>query len=53
MTTVNKNIKIPYHLGIIIDGNRRWAKQHNLKPWQGHTQGFKKVKLLLEWLLLY
>ncbi len=26
------------HLAIIMDGNRRWAKQHGLQPVQGHEQ---------------
>lgn len=32
------------HLGIIMDGNRRWAKQHGYKPWIGHRQGVEPVK---------
>ncbi|MBI4225126.1 MAG: di-trans,poly-cis-decaprenylcistransferase [Candidatus Sungbacteria bacterium] len=33
------NSKIPTHLAIIPDGNRRWAKQQGLLPWQGHQAG--------------
>ena len=31
----------PYHIAIIPDGNRRWAKAKGLKPWLGHQQGKK------------
>lgn len=30
---------IPRHLGIILDGNRRWAKERGLKTLEGHRQG--------------
>lgn len=39
------------HIGIILDGNRRWAKQHLWKPWEGHNKGFEKLKNLLNWIL--
>ncbi len=29
----------PSHLAIIPDGNRRWAKQQGLLPWEGHRAG--------------
>ena len=47
MNNVNGNI--PRHLGIILDGNRRFAKRLMIKPWMGHEWGAKKVKELLEW----
>jgi len=28
--------KLPKHLALIPDGNRRWAKSRGLKPWKGH-----------------
>ena len=31
-------------LGLIADGNRRWAKEKNLPTKEGHYQGFKAVK---------
>lgn len=31
--------KIPKHVAIIMDGNRRWAKQHGLPPMMGHWEG--------------
>jgi len=40
---------IPYHLGIIIDGNRRWAKERGLPSFEGHRQGLEKVKKVTGW----
>jgi undecaprenyl diphosphate synthase len=31
--------KIPEHVAIIMDGNRRWAKQKSLPPVMGHWEG--------------
>lgn len=35
---------IPNHLGLILDGNRRWAKNNNMPTLQGHKQGFDNLK---------
>lgn len=35
---------IPQHIGFIIDGNRRWAKQHGLPAYEGHLAGYNAVK---------
>jgi len=40
---------VPKHVGIIMDGNRRFAKRLLLKPWQGHEWGAKKLKEVLTW----
>ncbi|TFF85010.1 di-trans,poly-cis-decaprenylcistransferase [Candidatus Heimdallarchaeota archaeon] len=39
----------PHHIGVVLDGNRRFAKQKNLDPKKGHSFGAKKVKDLLNW----
>ena len=44
-----KGVIIPNHLGIILDGNRRWAIEHSLKPWEGHFYGAEKFEKFLEW----
>ena len=36
--------KIPKHIAIVPDGNRRWAKGKNLNPWDGHKKGVDVVK---------
>jgi len=33
--------RVPTHVAIIMDGNRRWAKQRNLPYLMGHWQGAK------------
>jgi tritrans,polycis-undecaprenyl-diphosphate synthase [geranylgeranyl-diphosphate specific] len=40
---------IPKHIGIIMDGNRRFAKRIMKNPWDGHESGAKKIQYLLEW----
>lgn len=37
------------HIGIIMDGNRRFAKSKSLVPWKGHEEGAKKLGELIEW----
>ena len=44
-----ENKKKINHVGIIMDGNRRFSKRLMLKPWQGHEHGAKKVKEILNW----
>jgi undecaprenyl diphosphate synthase len=39
-----KQLKVPNHLGLIIDGNRRWAKANNLSVAQGHRQGYQNLR---------
>ena len=42
MATSEKNL--PTHIGFIVDGNRRWAKERNLPTLAGHTKGFEIVE---------
>lgn len=35
---------IPEHLGIILDGNRRWARDNNLPTLEGHRRGYDNLK---------
>lgn len=41
-----ENIKIPTHVGIILDGNGRWAKEKGLKRSAGHKAGYENLKTL-------
>jgi len=40
---------IPKHIGIILDGNRRWAKLNNLPSFEGHRQGFENLKKITQY----
>jgi tritrans,polycis-undecaprenyl-diphosphate synthase [geranylgeranyl-diphosphate specific] len=37
------------HIGVIVDGNRRYAKKENINPFKGHEKGAEKIKDFLEW----
>jgi undecaprenyl diphosphate synthase len=39
MSTKDKASVIPLHVGMILDGNRRWAIARGLAPWRGHAKG--------------
>ena len=41
--------KVPRHVAIILDGNRRFSKRLMMKPWKGHEWGAKKVEKLFDW----
>ena len=43
--------KVPKHIAIILDGNRRYAKKIGMQPWKGHEFGVKKLNDLLDWCL--
>lgn len=45
------NIKIPEHVGIILDGNGRWAKERGLKRTAGHLAGYKNLLKLSKYVL--
>jgi len=36
--------KLPRHVVVIPDGNRRWARKRGLLPWFGHKEGAKKLQ---------
>jgi tritrans,polycis-undecaprenyl-diphosphate synthase [geranylgeranyl-diphosphate specific] len=42
---------VPHHLGLIMDGNRRFARDHGLLVEEGHLKGKDKLEELLNWCL--
>jgi undecaprenyl diphosphate synthase len=38
----------PDHLAIIVDGNRRWAKEKGLSSFEGHKAGFDNVERIAD-----
>jgi len=43
------NAPVPHHAGVILDGNRRWAKQSGAAATTGHQAGADKIVELLGW----
>jgi short-chain Z-isoprenyl diphosphate synthase len=41
--------QIPRHVGVIIDGNRRWARAYGERASTGHRRGADKINELLLW----
>lgn len=41
--------KIPTHLAVIMDGNRRFARKQNMQCIEGHLHGFDKLAEVLFW----
>jgi len=45
---IGKDVRLPNHIAIIIDGNRRWAKQHGLPSFEGHRAAVKNLRSVLK-----
>lgn len=43
------NEKLPQHIAIIMDGNRRWAKNKGLPISQGHKEGAKTLEKIVRY----
>lgn len=41
---MEEELNLPKHIAIIMDGNRRWAKDHNQEPTAGHRKGAKVLE---------
>ena len=39
---------VPRHLGLIIDGNRRWASERGLPVYEGHKAGYRNMETILD-----
>jgi undecaprenyl diphosphate synthase len=39
--------RVPYHVGIIMDGNGRWARERNLPRLEGHRAGTENLRRTL------
>ena len=55
---INKNLQVPRHIAIVMDGNRRWARERGLEAVVGHQkmarEGIKKVvKSAIDWKVEY
>lgn len=44
MVSILKTGPLPAHIGLIMDGNRRYAKSKGLKVQDGHSAGAQSLK---------
>ncbi len=49
MALESSNNSLPQHIGIMIDGNRRWAKKRGLPPFEGHRKGIQRVEEIIKY----
>jgi len=40
---------VPQSIGVILDGNRRWARAKGLSVFEGHRAGYNKMKEFIGW----
>jgi undecaprenyl diphosphate synthase len=41
--------KIPHHIVLVLDGNRRWAKSKGIDTFEGHQQGYRNIVNICQW----
>ena len=49
LTAGLQGVAVPRHVGVILDGNRRWARSVGASSREGHQAGADKIVDLLEW----
>ena len=47
--TISNREGFPYHVGIIVDGNRRWAKEKKLPIFAGHKKGAERIEEIVKY----
>lgn len=45
-STLGDNVVVPVHVGVIMDGNGRWAKKRGLPRKMGHREGAKNFRTI-------
>lgn len=46
---LDRSVPVPRHVGVITDGNRRWAKEFGATTADGHRAGAEKIVEFLGW----
>ena len=51
MSIYDKDLVIPKHVAMVLDGNRRWAKEKGLPSLKGHQKGFENIRDLAPYII--
>jgi undecaprenyl diphosphate synthase len=51
--TQSDKLVVPIHLGLIVDGNRRWAREHGFSTMQGHRRGYQNLRTVAKAAIKY
>lgn len=51
--TVRAELRIPTHIGVIMDGNGRWARARGKPRTEGHVAGVKALRRMVELCIRY
>lgn len=46
---LHNGLKIPNHIALIPDGNRRWSKERGMPVWKGHWEGGETLDKFFDW----
>src|SRR5699024_12632123 len=49
LTRALESASLPKHVGVMLDGNRRWARAVGLDAAHGHRAGAQRIQDLLSW----
>lgn len=49
ITSLLSKEELPVHVGVIMDGNGRWARKRGLKRYEGHREGAKTFRRIAEY----
>lgn len=49
LDTALDGCELPRHIGVIVDGNRRWAREAGVSTAEGHREGARRIGDLLAW----
>lgn len=48
---MNSELIMPRHIAIVLDGNRRWAKEKGMPTLKGHQKGFENIRNLAPYII--
>lgn len=48
---MSSELIMPKHIAMVLDGNRRWAKERGMHTLKGHQKGFENIKNLAPYII--